>query len=180
MEYAGRIRDYDSARHPNRISHNPLKGDAMLDLCKRLCVPLTAGALSILFLVLGWLFASGWWWPLIVTVPVLALGIYDWLQPHWTITRNYPVAARIRWLFYDLRPFLRAYIVEDDLHGTPFPFDARDLVHARATGRNDTHPFGTERDTDEARYHWFAHSIQPAENPDKSPRVTVGNDQTSK
>lgn len=152
----------------------------MLDVLKRYIIPVLALLLSILFVLLGWRVGTGWLWPLLVTVPVLVLGIYDWSQKQQTITRNYPVAARIRWLFYDLRPYLRAYIVEDDLNGTPFSFEARNLVHARATGRTDTHPFGTERHTDDARYHWLAHSIQPAENVDQSPRVMVGNEQTSK
>lgn len=152
----------------------------MLDELKRAIVPVVALLLSILFIVLGGVFSANWLWPLIVTLPVVALGIYDWNQRNWTITRNYPVAARIRWLFYDLRPFLRAYIVEDDLNGTPFSFEARNLVHARASGRTDTHPFGTERNTDDPRYHWFAHSIKPAENPDVSPRVQVGTQQSSK
>ena len=63
--------------------------------------------------------------------------------------------------FSTLRPFLRAYIVEDDLNGTPYSFEARNLVHARARGETDTHPFGTERDTDAAEYHWLCHSIAP-------------------
>lgn len=152
----------------------------MLDTLKRTIVPVVALLLSILFAVLGWFWNPNWYWPLIVTLPVVALGIYDWTQTKWTITRNYPVAARIRWLFYDLRPYLRAYIVEDDLTGTPFSIEARNLVHERATGQTDTHPFGTERHTDDARYHWFAHSIKPENEPDESPRITVGNDQASK
>ena len=89
--------------------------------------------LSLLFLWLGWQVSPAWFWPLLLTVPVLALGIYDITQRQWTILRNYPVAARLRWLFYDLRPFLRAYIVEDDLHGTPFPFAARSRGPRRAS-----------------------------------------------
>ncbi len=92
----------------------------------------------------------------------------------------YPVAARIRWLFYDLRPYLRAYIVEDDLGGKPYSFEARNLVHARARGKTDTHPFGTERDTQSEEYMWLNHSIAPAAKPEKHPRVRVGNDQCSK
>ncbi|MDN6296392.1 MAG: glutamate synthase-related protein [Halomonas sp.] len=37
----------------------------------------------------------------------------------------------MRWLFYVLRPYLRAYIVEDDLEGTPYNYEARSLIHAR-------------------------------------------------
>lgn len=146
----------------------------MLDTLKRAIIPVAALLFSILAVI------SGYYWLLIVTLPLIAIGLYDWFQSDWTITRNFPVAGRIRWLFYDLRPYLRAYIVEDDLSGTPFSFEARNLVHARARGETDTHPFGTERDTDGETYHWVMHSIAPEPEPDENPRVEVGNDQTAK
>ncbi|MGB6154568.1 MAG: FMN-binding glutamate synthase family protein [Castellaniella sp.] len=152
----------------------------MPDRIIRNIVPLLALLLTLLCFVLGITLSAAWFWPLVIFVPVLLLGIYDHFQRGWTITRNYPVAARIRWLFYTLRPFLRAYLVEDDIHGTPFSFKARNLVHERARGRTDTQPFGTELDTDSAKYEWFAHSIAPEPNPDQSPRVQVGTEQASK
>lgn len=143
-------------------------------------VPLAALCLSMLALALA-VWISPWWLILLlVTLPVVALGLYDYFQKRWTITRNYPVAARLRWLFYDLRPFLRAYIVEGDLEGKPYPYEARNLVHARARGETDTHPFGTERDVAGEEYQWVNHSIAPADDPDTDPRVTVGNEQCAK
>ncbi|TNF10681.1 MAG: FMN-binding glutamate synthase family protein, partial [Rhodobacteraceae bacterium] len=143
-------------------------------------VPLAALCLSLLALALA-VWISPWWLILLlVTLPVVALGLYDYFQKRWTITRNYPVAARLRWLFYDLRPFLRAYIVEGDLEGKPYPYEARNLVHARARGETDTHPFGTERDVAGEEYQWVNHSIAPADDPDTDPRVTVGNEQCAK
>ncbi len=148
------------------------------DTLKRTIVPVTALILTIVALILT--FISLWWLLiLLVTLPVLAFGIYDWTQKSFTLTRNYPVAARIRWLFYDLRPYLRAYIVEGDLEGKPFNLEARALVHNRAKGLTDSHPFGTERDVSTNDYEWLIHSIAPAENPDKSPRVLIGNEQCS-
>ncbi|WP_439134829.1 FMN-binding glutamate synthase family protein, partial [Pseudomaricurvus sp.] len=123
---------------------------------------------------------SGWWWlAFLVFLPLFLLGVYDHYQEKWTLTRNYPIAARIRWIFYDLRPYLRAYIVEGDLEGKPFSQDARDLVYARARGLTDTEPFGTKRDTDAGEYQWLGHSIAPTEKPDENPRVDVGNEQSS-
>ncbi|QYX56000.1 FMN-binding glutamate synthase family protein [Roseovarius sp. SCSIO 43702] len=151
----------------------------MLDLLKRFVIPITAAILAIAALVLSRIDTS-WLWLLVIAVPVVVLGIFDFMQRTWVITRNYPVAGRLRWLFYKLRPYLRAYIVEDDLSGTPYSFEARNLVHARARGETDTNPFGTERNTDDANYHWLLHSIDATENPEKSPRVDVGNDQTRK
>lgn len=143
----------------------------MKDLAIRAIVPLVALFLAMLFFVIGW----GWLG--VLCLVVVALGIYDYNQTYWTITRNFPVAGRIRALFYQLRPYLRAYIVEDDLTGTPYSFEARNLVHARARGVTDTHPFGTERDVQAEDYHWFTHSISPEPNPDQNPRVLVGSDQ---
>lgn len=146
----------------------------MLDTMKRGIIPIAG-----LVLALAALFA-GWYVVAVLGAMVLALGIYDFMQKRWTITRNYPVAGRIRWLFYKLRPYLRAYIVEDDLNGTPFSFEARNLVHARARNATDTHPFGTERDVEGEEYHWVGHSIAPEPESDESPRVAVGSSQCSK
>lgn len=151
----------------------------LLDTLKRSIIPVVALVIALLALMLSTRH-PGWLWLLVPTVPVVLLGLYDRLQKTWTITRNYPVAGRIRWLFYKLRPYLRAYIVEDNLNGTPYSFEARNLVYARARGESDTHPFGTERDTDGDDYHWLMHSIAPEDNAEKDPRVHVGNSQTKK
>ena len=79
-------------------------------------------------------------WVLVILVPATALSIWDFLQEKHALRRNYPLIARIRWLFEDLRPFLRAYIVESDREGRPFTIDERSLVYARAKGQLDTHP----------------------------------------
>jgi glutamate synthase domain-containing protein 2 len=140
----------------------------MLDLVKRAVIPIAAAIGVIIAL------AAARFWLAAVFLIVVGLGIYDWMQQRWTITRNFPVAGRIRWLFYELRPYLRAYIVEDDLHGTPYSFEARNLVYARARGEIDTHPFGTERDVAAEDYHWVCHSISPEPSPERNPRVMVG------
>ena len=137
-------------------------------------VPITAVILLIVAIVYGW------FWVALVMAAIVLLGLFDAFQSRWAITRNYPVAGRIRWIFYDLKPYLYSYIVEDDLGGTPYSLAARRLVHARAEGITDTQPFGTERNTDEDTYHWVGHSIAPTENPIKSPRVDVGSDQCTK
>lgn len=149
-----------------------------LNVLIRAIVPLVALVVLLLTLWRGW----GNWWGgllLITSIVLLGLGIYDWLQPYSNLARNYPVAARIRSLAFDLRPFLRQYIVEDDLEATPYSFVARKLVHNRAKGETDTVPFGTERDTNADGYTWITHSIAPAEKAEEHPRVKVGNEQTS-
>lgn len=146
----------------------------MLDLLKRAIIPVSSAVLTLIFLL------NGFFWLALLFALLAALGLYDWNQKKWTITRNYPVAGRIRWLFYTLRPYLRAYIVEDDLNGTPFSFEARNLIQARARGQVDTQAFGTERDLDDPDYYWLGHSIAPEPEPEKDPRVLVGNHQCTK
>lgn len=75
--------------------------------------------------LVGW----GSWWSVlaaIICIPVILIGLYDWLHPDSNVARNYPVAAHIRWLFYDLCLFLCQYIVEGDQEGTSYSFEARE------------------------------------------------------
>ena len=116
-------------------------------------------------------------WSLILWLPLLAICAYDFFQDGHTLWRNYPLVARIRWLMEDLRPFLRAYIVESDLDGRPFNIDERALVYARAKGQLDAHPFGTELDVYSDEYEWLGHSMAPNEKAPEAWRVDVGSSQ---
>ena len=150
------------------------------DLIKRYIVLVIA---IIGFIGFGWLCLEHSLWWLIGFIPCaigVLVGIYDVFQERHTITRNYPIAARIRWLAYDLRPYLRAYIVEGDLEDTPYSVQARNLIYARARGDGGTMPFGTELEVDQAGYAWLDHSIAPASDPQKHPRVEIGSEQCSK
>lgn len=128
--------------------------------------------------------AAGWWgsarWTLILSVPLLGLALYDALQRHHSLRRNYPLIARVRWLFEALRPFLYAYVVESPLDGRPFARTERDLVYARAKGDLDSHPFGTELDVYSDEYEWMSHSMAPTMTTDRARRVTVGNSQCAR
>lgn len=106
-------------------------------------------------------------------LPVLALTLWDFLQGRHALRRNYPLIARIRWLFEDLRPYLRTYIVEGDREGRPFTIDERALVYARAKGDIDSHPMGTELDVYSEEYEWLGHSIAPTD-PPREWRVPIG------
>ncbi|WP_340318144.1 FMN-binding glutamate synthase family protein [Rhizorhabdus argentea] len=119
-------------------------------------------------------------WLLVIFAPLLFLGLVDLLQSRHSLRRNYPVSARLRWLFEWMRPFLRSYIVESDLDGRPFSHDERALVYARAKGDVSTHPFGTELDVYSDEYEWLAHSIVPTEPAEKYTRVAVGTEQCSR
>ena len=116
-------------------------------------------------------------WGLVLTIPLLLLAAYDFLQRRHTLWRNYPLLAHIRWIMEDLRPYARAYFVEGDLEGRPFNHQQRALVYARAKGQLDAHPFGTELDVYSDEYEWLAHSIVPKADAPGEWRVEVGSSQ---
>src|SRR3546814_11843936 len=120
---------------------------------------------------------AGWWsparWTLIAWVPLLLLAIYDVVQRRHTLWRNYPLIARVRWMFEALRPFLYAYIVESPLDGRPFARNERDILYAPAKRDPDAHPSGTELDVYSDEYEWMSHSLPPAEDTDR-PRSQLG------
>jgi glutamate synthase domain-containing protein 2 len=119
-------------------------------------------------------------WGLAIAGPLAALALYDLFQAHHSLRRNYPLTARVRWLFEWLRPYLRAYIVESDLDGRPFSIDERALVYARAHAAEDAHPFGTELDVYSGEYEWLAHSMAPSPDAPADSRVMVGGDQCAR
>lgn len=127
---------------------------------------------------------AAWWtparWTLLLWMPLLLIALYDALQRRHTLRRNYPLIARIRWLFEDLRPFLYSYIVESPFDGRPFTRAERDIVYARAKGDLDAHPFGTELDVYSDEYEWMSHSIAPAPAHDRTQRVKVGTAQCAR
>ncbi|HZV08459.1 MAG TPA: FMN-binding glutamate synthase family protein, partial [Novosphingobium sp.] len=113
-------------------------------------------------------------------LPVLAVCLVDLFQKGHSLRRNFPAAARFRWMFEWLRPYLRSYIVESDLDGRPFSHEERALVYARAHGTSDAHPFGTELDVYSGEYEWLAHSMRPNPDAPADMRVKVGSDQCAK
>jgi glutamate synthase domain-containing protein 2 len=138
-------------------------------------------AIPVLILAIA---GAAWWhlarWTLLLSVPLIGIALYDAVQSHHSLRRNYPLIARVRWLFEALRPFLYAYIVESPLDGRPFARTERDLVYARAKGDLDSHPFGTELDVYSDEYEWMSHSMAPAIAPDRTRRVAVGSSQSSR
>jgi glutamate synthase domain-containing protein 2 len=130
--------------------------------------------LALLSLLLGVELAKGWLWPLVLLLPLLALGVWDLVQPAHSLMRNYPLMAHFRWLFEELRPYLRQYIVEDDHSGKPYSHDERALIYARAKGQEDRQPFGTELDAYHGAFEWMTHSIAPKPVVTEPFRIKVG------
>jgi len=119
-------------------------------------------------------------WFLVILLPLAVMGVADVLQTHHTLWRNYPILSRLRWMFEDVGPYLRNYVIEGDQDGRPFSRDQRALVYARAKGQEDAHPMGTELDVYTDQYEWFSHSIKPSEKLDHNFRVSIGGPQCTR
>jgi len=99
---------------------------------------------TVLFLLLGvWqpLFFLG----LLLTVPLLALGGYDFIQKKHSLPRNFPILGRFRYLIEAFGPALHQYVVESNKDGAPFDRDLRSLIYQRSKNLEAKKPFGTER-----------------------------------
>ncbi|MFG1421821.1 FMN-binding glutamate synthase family protein [Roseixanthobacter liquoris] len=136
--------------------------------------------LALLSLILSFTSHPAWLFVFCVLFPLVLVGVFDVLQPHHSLLRNYPVIGSVRWIFEALRPYLRQYIVEDDLEGHPYNRNVRSLVYARAKGEEDRQPFGTEIDTQAPQYEWMTHSLAPTPVAKEPFRVQVGGKECTK
>lgn len=119
------------------------------------------------------------WWLIACLVPLIGVGLYDLVQPHHALRRNYPLFGRGRWLMEGIRPFIRQYLMESDTDGAPINRMFRSIVYQRAKGEIETVPFGTQVDTYRTGYEWIGHSLSAidAKTIDTDLRVTVGGPQ---
>jgi Glutamate synthase domain 2 len=118
---------------------------------------------------------SLWFWIGVGIFGALALiGSWDLVQTRHNLRRNYPLAARIRWIVEAIRPELRQYLFESDTDGRPFAREERALVYERAKSVNDAHPFGTLMDISVDGYEWIAHSVAPRPKAQEPFRIDIG------
>ncbi len=115
-----------------------------------------------------------WWLCLAAFSGLSAIGLYDLLQEHHAILRNYPIAAHLRFIFEEIRPEMRQYFFESEKDGAPFSRDRRAIVYQRAKKAPEKRPFGTQHDVYEEGYEWVHHSMAPTAVADSDFRVTVG------
>ncbi len=129
-------------------------------------------ALSIIINVtLAW--SQLYWW-LIVTIPILLLGVYNITQKTHTLLNIYPIIGHLRFLFEGIRPEIQQYFIESNLSGRPFNREYRELVYQRSKNIRDTRPFGTQFDVYRLGYEWINHSLAPIDVKDKHPRILFG------
>ncbi len=114
------------------------------------------------------------WIPLVIGSGLFLLGVRDLTQSRHAILRNYPLLARMRFVFEKIRPEMRQYFFEGDKDGTPFPRDKRAIVYQRAKKELDKRPFGTQYDVYGATYEWLSHSMAPTPPAEQPFRIVIG------
>ncbi len=132
------------------------------------------GAVVGVVMILGDWFPG--YWIAAVSLPLLALGIFDLLQTRHTLWRNYPIISHMRWLFEGIRPEIRQYLIESDGDSLIFSREQRSLVYQRAKNQLQTIPFGTQQDVYSSGYSFFSHSLKPEHVDVSSLRVRIGGD----
>lgn len=120
---------------------------------------------------------SNWWWALLVSLPLLAIAIWDRQQKRHAIMRNFPLIGHLRYFFEAIRPEIRQYFFESDLDGKPFNRRQRSIVYQRAKNEKQTVAFGMQTDPMTPGYEWVAHSLYPVSLTKNALRVWIGNSQ---
>jgi len=105
----------------------------------------------------------------------LLVVIKDIRQTRHALLRNYPLIARLRWIFEDERSKIQQYFIEDDVNGTPYNREKRSDVYQKSKGDINTTPFGTQLDVYKKGYEFLKHSMFPKDIKDvEEPRVIIG------
>ena len=89
------------------------------------------------------------------------LGIHDAVQTEHSLLRNFPILAKLRWVFESQRDKIRQYFNESDLDGVPFNREQRSIVYQRSKNEIETIPFGTKHNVYENGHEFIGHSIFP-------------------
>lgn len=78
---------------------------------------------------------------------IAGMFLYDaFLNKRHTVTRNFPIIGRLRFLMERIRPELRQYFMEGDRDGQPFNRVERTYIYASAKGQNNLAGFGSDAD----------------------------------
>jgi len=81
-----------------------------------------------------------------IGVLLVIIVIYDLVQKHHAILRNFPVLGHLRYIFEAIGPELRQYIVTNNDEERPFSRDQRRWVYASSKKENNYFGFGTDND----------------------------------
>lgn len=113
-------------------------------------------------------------WTLLVSSPLLYIGLRDVFQNTHAIRKNFPIIGNFRYLFEEIRPEINQYFVESNTDGRPFSREQRSIVYQRAKKQIDSVPFGTQQNVYADGYEYLTHSIYPIHVDPAILRVTFG------
>ncbi len=129
-------------------------------------------------IALGILLRDGWqfWGNGILALGLVGsiVGIYDVYQRRHAVLKNYPVIARLRFLFEGIRPEIRQYFLEGDHEEVPFSREQRALIYRRSKNIDGLRPFGTLKNVHQLGHEWINHSIMPSHVEHAGFRTLVG------
>lgn len=114
------------------------------------------------------------WWLIVIGLVGFVVGIYDLIQVHHAVLRNYPISGHIRYLLEEFRPELRQYLIEDDQAAVPFSRQQRALAYQRAKNVSDTNAFGTLENLYQSGKEWFLQSTLSYPLKETNFRILVG------
>ena len=121
------------------------------------------------------LWGGGWWWTAYgVFLALSVVGVWDMMQTHHAILRNYPIIGHMRFMLEFIRPEIRQYFIESDQEALPFSRAQRSLVYQRAKGESDSRPLGTLLNVSAQGYEWVNHSMQPTKLASHDFRIWIG------
>ena len=87
----------------------------------------------------------------VLALALIAVAIYDLLQRHHAVLRNFPVIGHLRYILESFGPETRQYLVTDNDDERPFSRDQRRWIYTSAKLRDNTFGFGTDNDIEHAR-----------------------------
>ena len=94
-------------------------------------------------------------------VGLVALAIRDrWFSTD-NIIRNFPVIGHLRYLFIEIGPELRQYIVANNREEQPFNREEREWIYRSAQGQNNMFGFGTDDQIYGIGYPIIKHAVFP-------------------
>lgn len=135
---------------------------------------LPIGALVALIFSIKENFLSPWTFVFFALIFLSVLAFKDYLQKHHAVLANYPLLARFRYFFEEIRPELRQYFWEADDDELPYSRNQRAMVYQRAKGVLAARPFGSTHNMYEEDHTWLNHSITPSHIENADFRYEVG------
>ena len=128
----------------------------------------------LLFIAVGILFGSFWFFIAIGLLLLFLIGLIDYFQKKRAVLGNFPLMGRFRFIFEAIRPELRQYFWEADSDELPYSRNQRAMVYQRSKQILAARPFGSDENQYLEDFSWLNHSISPTRIEDDNFQIMVG------